>query len=98
VRLALVLTLFAACEEQQPARVAPRPTIPSRALCQQLFEHIVDLELAKSGLTDSDRQRAAIIDAKSPEFMTACTTKTPLRVVECGVAAKDLDTLAACDR
>ncbi|MEO8703197.1 MAG: hypothetical protein ABI867_24335 [Kofleriaceae bacterium] len=78
---------------------------PSEAQCSQLLDHLVDLEFKKAGATatadtqktDLAKQKQSVIDAKSTEFMTACTDKTARTRVECALAADDLDGVAKCD-
>jgi hypothetical protein len=78
---------------------------PSQDQCTQLLDHLVDLEFKKAGTTasaesqkaDLAKQKASVIEAKSPEFMAACTDKTAKDRVECALAASDLEAVAKCD-
>lgn len=78
---------------------------PSEDQCKQLLDHLVDLEFKKAGATagaDSQKkdlatQKAAVVEAKWPEFFEACKMKTAKERVECALAAGDLDALAKCD-
>lgn len=77
---------------------------PSEDQCKQLLDRLVDLELKKAGATANDsmkaeiaKQKRAITDAKSAEFLEVCTKKTAKARVECALAAPDLDALAHCD-
>jgi hypothetical protein len=69
----------------------PSPAAPSTEQCKQLLEHIVGLEVAKSG---GDKQ--AIIDSTSANFLAQCTQKTSRKVIECALAAPDLEAIAKC--
>ena len=74
------------------------PAAPTEARCRQLFDHLIDLELAKAAPGQvTAEQRAAIVDAKSAEFLDTCTHKTPAAKVECALAAPDLDAVTRCD-
>jgi hypothetical protein len=78
---------------------------PSEGQCTQLLGHLVDLEFKKAGAAasaevqkaDLAKQKAAVIEAKSPEFMSACLDKTVRSRVECALAATDLEAVAKCD-
>lgn len=78
---------------------------PSHDQCTQLLEHLVDLEFKKAGATataesqkgDLAKQKASVIDAKSAEFVAACTDKTAKARVECALSAADLEAVAKCD-
>lgn len=78
---------------------------PSEDQCKQLLDHLVDLEFKKAGAaggTDTmkaeiTKQKAAVAEAKSGEFVETCTTKTAKARVECALSANDLDAVAKCD-
>ncbi|MBS1120175.1 MAG: hypothetical protein H6Q90_2403 [Deltaproteobacteria bacterium] len=78
---------------------------PSQDACTQLLDHLVDLEFKKAGTTATDesqkadlaKQKAGVIESKSPEFMAACTDRTAKERVECALAASDLEAVAKCD-
>ncbi len=77
---------------------------PSEEQCTQLLGRLVDLEFKKAGATATDsmkaeiaKQKQAVIDAKSAEFLDACTKKTTKLRVECALSVSDLDALAQCD-
>lgn len=81
---------------------------PSDAQCKQLLEHLVDLEFAKAGAgsnnaaakADAAKSKAAVIDAKSGEFLSTCKNKMARSRVECALAASSLDGesgVAKCD-
>jgi hypothetical protein len=72
---------------------------PSEDQCKQLLDHLVDLEFKKAGAAaTSDTQKAeiakqktAVGDAKSAEFVQQCKDKTSKARVECALAATDID-------
>jgi hypothetical protein len=77
---------------------------PSDDQCKQLLDRLVDLEFKKAGATANDsmkaeiaKQKQAVTDAKSTEFLEVCTKKTTKARVECALAASDLDALGHCD-
>lgn len=80
---------------------------PSKEQCSQLFEHLLDLEIKAGGggssaMTDEMKeslatQRKAVVDASGEKYISTCTSKTPKRVVECQIAAPNLDEVAKCE-
>ncbi len=78
---------------------------PSEDQCKQLLDHLVDLEFKKAGASATNeamkaeigKQKQAVSDAKSAEFMKACADKTTRARVECALSATDLDAVAKCD-
>jgi hypothetical protein len=79
---------------------------PSDDQCKQLLDHLVDLEFKKAGAAAASndslkaeiaKQKQAVSDAKSGEFLETCTRKTARTRVECALAAADLDAVAKCD-
>lgn len=76
---------------------------PSEGQCKQLLDHLVDLEFKKAGTTSESmkaeitKQKQAVAEAKSAEFLETCTKKTTQARVECALAAVDLDGVAKCD-
>src|SRR5258706_14189732 len=72
---------------------------PSEDQCKQLLDHLVDLEFKKAGAAaTSDTQKAeiakqktAVGEAKSAEFVQQCKDKTSKARVECALAATDID-------
>lgn len=79
---------------------------PSEDQCKELLDHLVDLEFKKAGAaatTDVQkqeiaRQKGALAEAKTAEFIETCKDKTAKSRVECALAATDLDTgVAKCD-
>jgi hypothetical protein len=78
---------------------------PSDDQCKQLLDHLVDLEFKKAGAAASSdslkaeiaKQKQAVSDAKSGEFLDTCTKKTARTRVECALAASDLEAVAKCD-
>jgi hypothetical protein len=77
---------------------------PSEEQCRQLLEHLVDLEFKKAGATATDsakgelvKQKQAVSDAKTAEFVDTCTKKTSKSRIDCALAAVDLEGVARCD-
>lgn len=79
---------------------------PSEDQCKQLLEHLIDLEFKQGGAAtapnegmkaDFAKQKAAVMESKSPEFMSACVDKTHKDRVECALAAQDLAAVQKCD-
>jgi hypothetical protein len=78
---------------------------PSDDQCKQLLGHLIDLEFKKAGAATSGdsmkaeiaKQKQAVEDAKSSEFVETCTRKTARSRVECALGASDLDAVARCD-
>jgi hypothetical protein len=79
---------------------------PSEDQCKRLLDHLIDLEFKKGGAStgtndamkaDLAKQKAAVVEAKSAEFMAACQDKTDVDRVECALAATDLAGVAKCD-
>ena len=72
---------------------------PSEDQCKQLLDHLVDLELAKAGVTGDElaKQKAEVVQSKSVEFLETCTKQTTRTRIDCALAATDLDAVAKCD-
>ena len=81
---------------------------PSEGQCKQLLDHLVDLEFKKAGAAASSdamkaeiaKQKTAVTEAKSKEFLEACTKKMSKTRVECALKANELDGdsgVAKCD-
>jgi hypothetical protein len=77
---------------------------PSEDQCKQLLDHLVDLEFKKAGATGGDtvkaelaKQKQAVSEARSTEFLEACVKRTARSRVECALGAGDLETVAKCD-
>ncbi|MGN6107840.1 MAG: hypothetical protein ACTHU0_22220 [Kofleriaceae bacterium] len=78
---------------------------PSEDQCKKLLDHLVDLEFKKAGAgaaadaakADLAKQKASVIEAKSPEFISTCVERTARDRVECALAATDLEGVAKCD-
>jgi hypothetical protein len=78
---------------------------PSEDQCKELLDHLVDLEFKKAGAAASGdsmkaeiaKQKQAVSEAKTSEFVAACTEKTAKTRVECALGAADLDAVAKCD-
>ncbi len=94
VMLIAVLVAWAGCSKG-----------PSEDQCKQLLEHLVDLEFKKAGAAasgdalkaDLAKQKAAVIETKSGDFIAACKDKTAKSRVECALAATDLEAVGKCD-
>ncbi len=73
--------------------------------CAKSLTNILDIEFATAGAkadtaelkAEIAKQKKAATDAKTGEFMDACQNKTPKNIVECTIAAKTAEQLAACD-
>lgn len=73
--------------------------------CAKSLTNILDIEFATAGAkadtpelkAEIAKQKKAATDAKTAEFMDACQNKTPKNIVECTIAAKTAEQLAACD-
>jgi hypothetical protein len=81
---------------------------PSKGDCEKLLDHLIDLEIKQGGgdadMSDEmkaalEKQKAKVLEFARDEqgFIATCTQKTPKKVVECGLAAKDSCELQACD-
>ncbi|MCE9580538.1 MAG: hypothetical protein K8W52_45885 [Deltaproteobacteria bacterium] len=78
---------------------------PSQDSCEQLLDHLIDLELQKGGAkTITDQMKADLAKQKKQlteyvheKYMASCIKKTASGLVECGLAAKNEDELAKCD-
>jgi hypothetical protein len=72
---------------------------PSEDQCKQLLDHLVDLEFKKAGTSATSdamkaelaKQKTAVTEAKSAEFIDTCTKKMSKSRVECALGANDLD-------
>jgi hypothetical protein len=71
---------------------------PSEDQCKQLLDHLVDLEFKRAGATaadgqkgDLEKQKATVIENKSPDFIAACMEKTARARVECALAATAIE-------
>lgn len=81
---------------------------PSEDQCKQLLDHLVDLEFKKAGAAASSdamkaeiaKQKTAVTESKSAEFLETCTKKMAKARVECALNANELDGdngVAKCD-
>ena len=83
---------------------------PSKTQCKQLLEHLADLEVAKAGATgtgsdaspeamkaETQKNKAALVEARTDEFVGMCTEKIAKPRVECALGARDFDAVAKCD-
>lgn len=95
MKRALVLALFAVgCSKG-----------PSDDQCKKLLTHLVDLEFKAAGAAATSdalkaeitKQKTAVTEAKSKEFIATCKTKMAKSRVECALAANDAEGMAKCD-
>ena len=81
---------------------------PSEDQCKQLLTHLTDLEFKKAGAAASSdamkaeiaKQKTAVTEAKTTEFVDTCTKKMARARVECALAANELEgdnSVAKCD-
>ena len=78
---------------------------PSKNDCKKLLDHLVDLEFKKAGAAASSdamkaeiaKQKTAVTEAKSKEFLETCKKKMAKSRVECALAANDPEAMAKCD-
>jgi hypothetical protein len=77
---------------------------PAEDQCRDLLDHLVELEFKKAGAVASDsakgelaKQKQAVSDAKSAEFVDTCVQKTAKTRIDCALAARDLEGVAKCD-
>ena len=94
--LAGVLAVASACSDA-----------PSKSDCEKLLDHMIEIQAKAGGgggeMSDEakaalEKQRKAVVEfAAGQKFIETCTEKTPKKVVECGLAARDLEAIAACD-
>jgi tetratricopeptide (TPR) repeat protein len=81
---------------------------PSDDQCKKLLNHLVDLEFKKAGAAATSdqmkaeiaKQKSAVTEAKSKEFMETCTKKMSKGRVECALKANELEGdngVAKCD-
>jgi hypothetical protein len=81
---------------------------PSDDQCKQLLTHLTDLEFKKAGAAASSdamkaeiaKQKNAVTEAKSKEFLDTCKKKMSKTRVECALKADQLDGdngVAKCD-
>jgi hypothetical protein len=81
---------------------------PSEGDCKKLLAHLVDLEFKKAGAAATSdamkaeiaKQKTAVTEAKSAEFIKTCKDKMAKERVQCALAATELDGdngVAKCD-
>jgi hypothetical protein len=82
---------------------------PSDEQCKQLLDHLVELEFKKAGAQASNNEglkaeiaknKTAITDKVSNDFLDTCTKKMAKSRVECALSATELDGangVAQCD-
>lgn len=74
--------------------------------CKKLLDHIIQLEMNAAGTgnltpdmkADIEDQKKQLTEYLESGFVDKCTKETPGSYVKCGLKAKDLDGLAACDK
>lgn len=79
---------------------------PSKDSCEQLLDHILEIEVRAAGTGQLTPEMKADLDAQKKEvkknlqspFLEQCLEKTPSRFVSCGLKAKSHEELAACER
>jgi hypothetical protein len=79
---------------------------PSTKQCEELLGHLVDIEVAAGGGANApaeqqkeiEKQKAALAEHVRKPFMEKCGKEVPKAFVECGLAAKDHDALAKCEK
>lgn len=72
---------------------------PSEDQCKQLLTHLVDLEFKKAGAAATSdamkaeiaKQKTAVTDAKSKDFIDTCVKKMAKERVTCALAASELE-------
>jgi hypothetical protein len=78
---------------------------PSDDQCKQLLTHIVDTEFKEAVAaatseqlkTEIGKQKTAVSDAKSKEFLDTCKKKMSKSRVACALAASDKESMTKCD-
>jgi hypothetical protein len=78
---------------------------PSEDQCKQLLTHLVDLEFKKGGAGDATdamkqeiaKQKAALSEKISGEFMKTCKDKIAKSRVDCTLNASTVEEVAKCD-
>jgi hypothetical protein len=79
---------------------------PSKKECEQLLDHVVELELEEAGTdgmsaeakTDLEKQKQKLRDYVGKEFIDRCVKDLPKKHVSCGLKAANKEALAACDK
>lgn len=72
---------------------------PSDDDCKKLLDHLVDLEFKKAGAAATSdamkaeiaKQKTAVTEAKSTEFIETCKKKMSKSRVKCALAANELE-------
>lgn len=88
--LALGFVLLTACGDDQAEE-------KQLTRCEQLREHVIDVRLADAVQVDKDAHREVLRQSLGTEFLGGCE-KLSKEVVDCGLAAADSSTLAACSQ
>lgn len=94
VMIALGLLALAGCADK-----------PTTGQCEELLDHVLDLELKQAGGDapkkrdlDFDAQKKKVKDYVHEEFVDYCVHETPKRQINCALKAKSLGELAECDK
>src|SRR5512143_114545 len=74
---------------------------PSGDQCKQLLTHVVDIEFKQAGAAATSdalkaeiaKQKTAVSEAKSKEFLDTCKKKMAKTRVECALAANDAESM-----
>jgi hypothetical protein len=78
---------------------------PTQAQCEQLLDHVIDLELAQASAGSAAAPSAEELATQRQEFraftgkdfIAQCTNDLPARRVTCGLAARTKADQLACD-
>ena len=74
----------------------PAPQHASAAACAQLFDHLLDLELAHVP-PDRVAGARASLQQRHADFVRYCTQERAAQIA-CAIAAPDIEAVDACDR
>jgi hypothetical protein len=88
MRWAVVLLVLYGCTSTEDSS-------PTRAQCQKLRAHVVELRVAGLAATDADRHREALTASLGDEFVDRCQQLSAAEV-KCAFAAKDSTSVTAC--
>ncbi len=72
---------------------------PADGECAKLFAHMVDLEAAASGASDTDatKHKAAMNASERDDFVERCERNIKAVQVSCSLKAQTLEEFEACD-
>lgn len=79
---------------------------PSKADCEKLLDHVVELELEHGGgegvkkelAEELAEQKKRVIDYVRKDFMDTCIEDLPRSQLQCGLKAKSMSQLFECDK